>query len=116
MNKAISVVCGVVLIFSLAGCATLMGGGKSGTRFQTGVSNIYDAALDVLKDEDLPVVSKTLTTTMAKIDSEYPDGNTITIMAKATSPQYSETIITISGAGEDYRAFELMKKIESRVK
>jgi len=116
MKMMINFVLGVFLLGSLTGCATLMSGGKSATRFNADVAKIHDAALAVLKDEQLPVVRKTLSRDMAQIDSEYSDGSPIHIIARATSRQYADVVVSTGSSGDNYRAYELMKKLEDRVK
>ena len=105
----------IALTFSLAGCVTLFGG-KSDTRFQVDVSKVYDASLNVLQEENLPIVSKSLSKDAAQIDSEYPNGTPLHICVRTVSLQYAEVNIRVGAIGDDYRAYELMKKIESNIK
>ncbi|MBL8012224.1 MAG: DUF3568 family protein [Candidatus Omnitrophica bacterium] len=116
MKKALNVLLIAGLSLSLAGCATGMLGGNSGTRFNATVQKIYDASIAELQDENMPVVSKTLTKDKAVITSEYPNGTSVHIVANATSLQYSEVRVRVGSLGDDYRAYDLMKKIEARIK
>lgn len=115
MKKAIQFLCTVGLSLSLVGCATAMLGGKSGTRFDASVQKIYDSSIAELEDQKMPVISKSISKDKAVIRSEYPNGTPVNIIVDAKSPQYSETHIRVGSIGDDYRAYDLMKKIEARI-
>lgn len=106
----------IFVSLSLAGCATMMLGGKSGTRFNASVQKIYDAALAELDEQNMPVVSKSLTKDKAVITSEYPNGTSLQIVATSTTPQYTEANVRVGSIGDDYRAYDMMKQIEDRIK
>lgn len=116
MRKIMRVILPLTLSVSLMGCATGMFGGKSGTRFNASVQDVYDASLAVFEDENMPVVRKSISTDYAQVDSEYPNGTKVHVIARATSPQYAETNVRVGTIGEDYRAYDLMKQIESKLK
>lgn len=114
--KKLSFVCLAVLLVSLAGCATAMLGGISGTRFQSDITDVSEATFSTLDAENLPVTQKNIQPEMVKIASRYSNGTPIRILLKTTSPGYTEAHVRVGNFGDDLRAYDLMKKIESRVK
>ncbi|MFA5038641.1 MAG: DUF3568 family protein [Candidatus Omnitrophota bacterium] len=116
MKKSVALLFCAVFLISVAGCATAMLGGKSGTRFQASLDSVSQAAFDTLEAEDLPVVKRSTSAEMVKIYSKYPNGTPIRIIMRSITPGYTDTNIGVGTFGEDYRAYDLMKKIESRIK
>lgn len=116
MKRILNIVLGLVVAASLTGCATGgVFGGKSGAQFKGTVKQVYDASLEVLKDEDMPVIRQETTNETAHIDSRYPNGTALSIAIRAVSPEYTATDISVGASGENYRAYDLMKKIESKI-
>jgi hypothetical protein len=116
VQSIIKILLSAVVVMSLSGCATAMLGGKSGTRFETSVQEVYDASLATLEADNLPILRKTIATNNAQIDSEFPNGTHLRIVIKETSPSHTRTDIRVGALGDDYRAYDLMRKIEDRVK
>lgn len=106
----------LVLGFSITGCTTAMLAGKSGTRFEASLQDVYDAALSTLEEDKMPILRKTIGTTNAQIDSEYPNGTHLRVVIKEMSPSYIQTSVRVGAFNDDSRAYDLMKKIEARVK
>ena len=116
MNNITKLFLTAVVVISFSGCATTMLGGKSGTRFEASVQEVYDASLATLEADNMPVTRKTIATNNAQIDSEYPNGTSLHIYIRETSPSFTQTSIRVGSMGDDYRAYDLMKKIEDRIK
>lgn len=104
-----------MLLLSSAGCATAMLGGKSGTRFEAPIADVSKAAYDTLEAENLPVTNKYDSASLVKIYSRYPNGTPIRIVLRQTAPGYTDTNVNVGTFGEDYRAYDLLKMIDSRL-
>ncbi len=105
----------IAFSFVLTGCTTAMLAGKSGTKFQASVSDVYDASLAELQEQNYPILRKMITNDVAKIDSEFPSGEQLDIVIRQLSPDYTATSVRVGAISDDHRAYTFMKKLEARV-
>jgi hypothetical protein len=99
----------------LCGCVGNMMGGKAGAVVKVGLNDACGSALSTLTSENMPIISKSVAANKADIKAEYPDGKKVWINVNEVSPGYSNIRLRVGFVGDDYRANELLNKIESQI-
>lgn len=117
MSRLMTMALSALAVMTVVGCSTPMlgGGGRSGAQFKATVSQVYNSAMRVLKDETMPIIRQATTKDTAEVESQYSNGTSVKIAIRAVAPEYTHTDITVGAAGENYRAYDLMKKIEAHL-
>ncbi|MFO7957601.1 MAG: DUF3568 family protein [Candidatus Brocadiia bacterium] len=79
------------------------------------VEEVYQAALETLEAENLPVIEKKVDSMTARVESEYADEKHIWIQMEEVAPERTKVWVRVGIVGDKDRSSRLLDGIKSRL-
>ena len=125
-KKIFKLTCVLLVVVSCTGCLAAIGAGAAagGIIYYNGnlkeyiphpVPTVHAAAVNVLKNDNLPIYTNELKNVVGNLKSEHHDGKDISIHIEKVTREASQITIRVGATGDQNLSRELLDKIKAKL-